>query len=180
VIILKVKERGYYLDIPGITPFRTPADVDISKVRIQLIISYLKNCGITKYEIISKNDKEVLYSNKDFELPKKEKKDEIDVRLTRIENAIGSRKNLQEEQITNKLNALEELSKKILERESVREIVYTSSQDVDGKPFVEELDEDPFIPDIDLSDLKLKGSSSETIKSTDDAEEAADMLSRLK
>ena len=100
--------------------------------------------------------------------------------LAQLSKKSGSEKRFSEEQITNKLNELGELTKKILEKESVREIVYTSSKEKSETPIVEELDEDTFIPDIDISDMKLKGNLTESIGELDDIESAVDMLSRLK
>ncbi len=190
MIKLKVKQRGHLLIIPGIAPFRTPAKIDISNVKIRLVVSALNNAGIDDYEIISKEDKkQVIYTKKDFVIPIKKELEGIDnvgPRLDKIERILlalskkGSKKYIPEEQITNKLKTLEELSQQILEKEMVREIVYTSTKESEGLPVVEELDEDTFIPDIDISDMELKGTSSKTIGSLDDVDEAADALSQLK
>lgn len=185
-MILKVKQKGLFLNIPGVAPFRTPAEVDISNLKIHLVVLSLKNNGVDEFEIHSKKDNKV-YTKKDFEKTKskdgKQMKD-VEERFDRIERMIAklgakseSKKYIPEEQITNKLQLLEQLAKQILEKESVREVVYTSSKD---KPVIEELDEDIFIPEVDVSELKLKGSSSETIGTLDDVDEAANALSQLK
>jgi len=189
MITLRVKDKGLLIEIPGITPFRTPAKMNITNIKLPFIIKILNNLGVQDYEIVSREgDKENIYTKKDFEKPKKKKNKDlskINERFNKIEELLyvlakkESNKNIPEEQITNKLNSLEELSKRILQKEIVREIVYTSSKDY-KTPIVEELDEDPFIPSIDLSEMKLRGSSSETLGEIDGAEEAADLLSRLK
>ena len=189
MIKLNVKERGYVVTIPGISPFRTPAKVDITKVRMPLVVTTLNNLGIQNYEIIAtQGDEKKIFTKKDFEKPKKSKKQDlskINERFNKLEKMLytlvkkQSDKSPPQEQITNKLEELERLSKRILEKEAVREVVYTSSGEKDG-PVIEELDDDKFIPDIDLSELDLKGSSSKKIGEVDGAEEAADMLSRLK
>ena len=51
MIILKVKQKGHVVDIPGVASFRTPAEVDISNAEINLVIFSLKNCGIDDFEI---------------------------------------------------------------------------------------------------------------------------------
>jgi hypothetical protein len=188
-----VKDRGHMVMIPGLAQFRTPAQIDISHVKIRLVISSLYNSGITDFEIVAKEDKhEVVYTKDDFELPKKDNKtepnlDKIDKRFNKIERMLqklvkkaDGNKNLPGEQITNKLNALEELSKRILEKESVREIVYTSTTEKSKSPIVEDLDEELYIPEIDIDDMELMGSVSEKIGEVEDVEEAADVLSRLK
>lgn len=193
MIKLKVKEKGNMIQIPGIAPFRTPAEIDISHVKLHLVVSSLNSSGINDYEIIAKEDKkEIVYTKDDFELPRKVEEshpdlDDINERFNKIEGILKnlvkkatSKKSLPEEQITNKLIALEELSKKILEKESVKEIVYTSSKDSSGGPVIEDLDDDLYVPEIYIDDMELKGSASETVGKVDDVEEAADMLSRLK
>lgn len=193
MITLNVKEKGYMIHIPGVAPFRTPAKIDVSHVKIQMVISSLYSAGVTDYEIVAKEDKkEVIYTQDDFELPKKGSGpdpglDKIDERFNKIEGILKqlikksqSEKPPSQEQITNKLNALEKLSKQILEKEIVKEIVYTSSKDGSKTPVIEELDDELFIPSIDIDDMELKGSVSEKIGELDDVEEAADILSRLK
>jgi hypothetical protein len=190
MITLIIKEKGQMVHLPGIAAFRTPAKIDISSIKLSLIVTVLNNSGISDYEIIS-NDSEqkIVYKKKDFELTgklKEPKQDlsKIDHRFNKIEQMIyalskkNSKNNEPEEQITNKLNALEELSRRILEKENVREIVYTSTHD--KPPIIEELDGDTFVPEVDISDMKLKGTSSKTVGKIEGVEEAADMLSRLK
>lgn len=191
MIKLNVKQKGHLLSIPGVAPFRTPAKVDITKLRLNMVISVLHNAGIDNYEIISKQgSNEIIYTKKDFET-KKEKKtddlDKIDDRFNKLERMLlqlvrkpHSIKGISEEQITNRLNTLEELSQRILEKEIVREIVYTSSQKDGETPLIEELGEDTFIPSIDISDMELKGTSSKTVGTIDDVDEAANALSQLK
>lgn len=191
MIKLNVKERGHVVTIPGITPFRTPAKVDITKLRMPLVIATLNNLGINNYEIVaSQGEERKVFTKKDFETkPKRKEQDlsKINERFNKLENmmyALLSKKQSNnfssEEQITNKLRELEQLSKKILEKEAVKEIVYTSSEERKG-PIIEELDDEKYIPDIDLTELELKGgTSSKKIGDVEGAEEAADMLSRLK
>jgi len=191
MIKLNVKEKGHILHIPGNAPFRTPAKVDITHMNLSMVITILNNNGITDFEITSTDgDEKRVYTKKDFEIgkePPKQDLSKIDERFNKIEKMLydlakkKSKKSDPQEQITNKLNALEELSKRILERERVKEIVYTSKYDGDSKkPIIEELDEDTFVPEVDISKMELKGSSSEKIGEIEGAEEAADMLSRLK
>ena len=62
----------------------------------------------------------------------------------------------------------------------MREIIYTSSKESGEGPIVEDLDDELFVPDIDIIDMKLRGSSAEVIGTLDDVDEAADALSQLK
>jgi hypothetical protein len=53
MVKLLIKTKGMFINIPGLIPFRTPAEVDITKVNINLVVSELKKNGIEKYKIIS-------------------------------------------------------------------------------------------------------------------------------
>ena len=67
MIILKIKQKGLYIEIPGITPFRTPAHVNITHVSIHLVASKLQAQGISNFEIVSDTKgKEKRYTEKDF------------------------------------------------------------------------------------------------------------------
>ena len=54
MIILKIKQRGLFIEIPGSSPTRTPAEIDITKCNIMVVDTYLRKLGITDYEILSK------------------------------------------------------------------------------------------------------------------------------
>jgi len=90
------------------------------------------------------------------------------------------------EQITNKLNRLEELSNKILEKkpEVVNRVVQVSNKKTNGKRFedepeIEELTS-KFIPEIDIANMKMKGGAKKTIKQDKvDIDDSADLLSRI-
>jgi vacuolar-type H+-ATPase subunit I/STV1 len=186
-----VKDKGNVINIPGIAPFRTPAEINITNVKLPIVIATLHNCGITDFEIVSKKEDKVKKETDNITIKQNgkvqlNKNDNINERFKRIEKSLSklitekdSKKSLSEEQITKKLAILEELSKKILERELVKQVVYTSVKENINNP-IEELDEEIYIPDVDISDLKIKGSSSQTVGEVDNVEEAADILSRLK
>ena len=50
---LKIADRGLIVEIPGIAPVRTPADIDISKIDINLVVAHLRKAGINNYKIVS-------------------------------------------------------------------------------------------------------------------------------
>lgn len=68
---LIIKKPGIFMNIPGITPFRTPAKIDISKVDIKLIISCLNRNGISEYEV--EDDEEVKIKDNYYEIIEPEK-----------------------------------------------------------------------------------------------------------
>lgn len=190
MITLRVRERGHLIEIPGLAPFRTPADIDVSKVGIRKVIGHLKVNGITKYEIVAiddKGDKEV-YNQEDF-TPKKKKKKKVDPykkqiesRFDKLEKMIMSllsrekkgNEDLNKEQITEKLEQLEELSKKILDKE-VGKIIYKDTKEKHKDK------EARFIPNVDIEDLKLKKSSVKSLKQDqkEEIDDAADSLSEV-
>ena len=90
------------------------------------------------------------------------------------------------EQITDKLNKLETLTQKILEKDIkvVERVVQqsvkkTKAKKFEDEPEIEELDT-TFIPNIDTSKMKLKGKSKKTVKQDKhDIDDSADLLSRI-
>ena len=190
MIILKVKQKGSVVDIPGINKVRTPAEVDISKIDINFVTIYLRKQGIYDYEIISVTDtgaREILPTQ--IPIVKKGKtkddgkwKDSIENRFNKLEsmliNFLGrkqSNSGVNSEQITDKLEKLEKLSEEIIRKQTV----VTSGVKHSDEPQIEELD-DKFIPDIDIDGMSMKGSTIKTIQSdSDDADETADLLSSI-
>lgn len=184
MIILKIKKPGYTIAIPGLSPSRSPVEVDISKLDIRVVAMYLKSADISEYEIIAdigKGSKEV-YTKKDFEIREKSKsepyKKEVNKRFNKLEKMLSTllireagKSSLEKEQITNKLNNLEKLLQKKLTTSFL-------NNTINNEPEVEELDS--FIPDINVSDLSIKSKGVKTIKQdSDDLEDAADILSGL-
>jgi hypothetical protein len=196
MLILKIKEKGLFVDIPGAIPARTPAEIDISKCNLGVVDAYLRKLGIKNYQILSQT-KEVS-SIKPSAVPDGSIDQKvINKRFSQLENMVAlllekqlDDKNENSEQITNKLEKLELLTKKILEKEPkvVERVVKTSVVKSEGtikkalkkEPEIEELDVG-FIPEINTSNLKIKGASKTTIKqeSNEDLDDAADLLSRI-
>jgi len=196
-ITLKIRDRGHIIAIPGVAPFRTPAKIDVTVADIRTIIGHLKVCGVEEYEIIAHNergDKEV-YKKEDFELPKKEGKEvekinyqkQIDKRFNKLEKMIaklasknsGNQGN-NKEQITNKLEKLELIAQKILDEATTKEVLYMKTPgQIIKDDNIEDL-EDAYIPEVDVSDMKMVSSGVQTLKQDDDdLKDSADMLSNL-
>lgn len=192
MITLRVREKGHLIEIPGVAPFRTPADIDVSRIEIRKVIGHLKVCGITDYQIVAvdkKGNKET-YNQEDFTPKKKKKKKavvdpykkQIESRFDKLEKMIMSlltrekkgNEDLNKEQITEKLEQLERISKEILSKRP--DVIYKDSK---GRKKVKE--EERFIPSIDIKDLKLKSSSVKSLKQDqkEDIDNAADSLSEL-
>lgn len=192
MITLKVKEKGHLLEIPGLAPFRTPANIDVSRIGIRNVIGHLQVNGITDYEIIAvspQGDKEV-YKQEDFEPEKKKTKKKVDPyrkqiegRFDKLEKMISmlfnremkGKEDSNKEQITEKLERLEKISEEILKNHKVKGIIYH-----DVKKRDEDV-EDSFIPEIDIDSLKLRSSSVKSVKQDqkEEIDDAADSLSKL-
>lgn len=188
MIILKIKEKGHLVDIPNIPPFRTPAEIDISKGDIRTIVGYLKVCDIKDYEIIATNENErEVYKSEDFNPPKKVKKGDgkkLEKRIDKMEKIISSLyektsndSNRNEEQITNQMI---EFQKQVLD--AIKNInpgshsgVTQETKEVDLSEYVE-----PFIPEIDIEGMKIRSQGKhKTMKKDSDTDGAADALSKL-
>jgi hypothetical protein len=189
-IKLEIKQVGHIILIPGISEFRTPANVDITRVNIRSVIVALKNAGIDDYKIISetKGKKEV-YTKKDFHMDEdgrnSKNKCKVKERLDRMEQGIELLKlvnkedeRLSKEQIINincKLDRLEELVTKSLETSRV---VKDRVEDIDNEITIEEIDS--FIPEVELDDMKISSSDNiKIVKKEEDAESSADALVNL-
>lgn len=187
MIFLKVKDKGHYLEIPGLPAFRTPVKANITHVSIGMVVTALKAQGIEKFEIVSDiPGKEQFLTQDDFkdkiEKKPKDKESKLGDKITKLENIIAklitkkmSKSDLNEEQITKRLDSIEGL---ILSR-SIQTPYHEVHQEGDG-PLVEELD--TFIPEVDIGGMKMSGTSVEekVREETDDTDETADLLSSIR
>jgi hypothetical protein len=168
MVILKIKEKGYYITIPGITPFRTPAEVDITSANLAIVVSVLHSNGIDKFEIVSDTPgKQKTLTQNDFNIFKKEEKEEKnDKKYDDLTDQIGELKGM-----INKL-----LQRNVIEkREQIIERVF---EKIPTKPVVEEVEE-LFIPEINIPNARIK-SKTETINKEGDVFVNVDLLSKLK
>ena len=189
MIVLKIKEKGIVVDIPGTKKVRSPVELDISNVDLNLVTMYLRKHGIENYSIVSITDsaqKEVLPRRLFSSKKKKESvswKDNLESRFSKLEgllvNMLGKKQDTNDtgtEQITNKLEKLEKLSEEIIRKQETGTPVTVVKSD---EPKIEELDE-KFIPSIDIDGMTMKGSTIKTLQSdSEDADEAADLLSSI-
>jgi hypothetical protein len=181
MITLKIKKKGFFIEIPGMPPFRTPADVNISHVSIPLVASVLKAQGIERFEIISDTKgKEKVLTQKDFVVDKKKPTStDYEGRFNILESLMNKLLQKQtsdlpskKEQITNRLNNIEKLLK------NKTKVIHISQEKVNKK---DKETYDTFIPEIDLEGLKMKGKASQkTIKQDkSDIDNNADLLSSI-
>ena len=194
MLILKIRDKGMYVHIPGTLPTHTPADIDVSKCNLSLVYTYLRQMGIKKFEIVSSGENKIIKAPdmKDSSIDQKV----INQRFSKLERMMEmllqqktEDKTENSEQITKKLNQLETLAKKLLEKEpTVVEkqaaprrsgSVVKSRVKKKAEPQIEEID-DTFIPEIDVSGMKMKGASKQTVKRDEmDIDDSVDLLSRI-
>lgn len=176
MLILKIKDKGHYINIPGLPPLRTPVNIKADKLNLNLAEVALRKANIKNYQIISVEEvhepkkEEIKY----VEIPVKIENDDkiskleamVELLLSReIEKTSESR-----EQITNKLDRFEKI---LLERTKPKSI--ESNED----PVVEELDV-VYVPEVDIQGMEIKGDSTkETIKQEEDFDENANLLADL-
>ena len=189
MITLKIKEAGHTIAIPGLKVMRSPVELDISKLDIRVVSMYLKTSGIEKYEIVAKTpqgEKET-YTNKDFDVVEKRKskpkQSDADIKIKKLESMMEillarelGKSSENKEQINNKLDNLEKLFQsgiQVVDKSPARRDILKG-----GEPEIEELDS--FIPEVDISNMKLSSDNIKTVKQEDDGiEDAADALSGL-
>jgi hypothetical protein len=178
---LTIREKGRYIEIPGVAAFRTPATMDVTKIKLSILIQALHSCGVNNYELVSEDEKgSVVYLGKDpiTKLPEKKNDPELSNRLERMEDLLlklisngTGQKAANSEQITNRLNRIERMLKQ------GNKVIY---KEIGGNPIVEEMD-DQYIPEIDISDMKISGNITKTLGKTSkgDIDSVVDMLSNL-
>jgi ABC-type Na+ efflux pump permease subunit len=160
MVKLLIKTKGMFINIPGLIPFRTPAEVDITKVNINLVISELKKNGIEKYKIIS-DDSISLEKTIDRMIVKRNSFRNNITEIKKIDDSSEILKNQQKsilkiEGLLEKfLNSDVLTSKTSYERKRAEEeISFTKPK----KKFDDSVDD--FIPSINLENINLKGTSS--------------------
>lgn len=183
MITLRIRKKGLFIEIPGMSPFRTPAEANISHISIPLVVSTLKAQGITKFEIISDTQgKEKILTQKDFIVEKKGPiSNGYEGRFNKLESLMKkllekqtSDLPLKKEQITNRLNNIEKLLLK-----NKTKVIHVSEEKIKKK---DKETHDTFIPEIDLKGLEMKGKvSQKTIKQDkSDIDDNADLLSNIR
>jgi hypothetical protein len=190
MITLKIKEVGHTVAIPGLQVARSPVILDISKLDIRVVYMYLKTSGIEKYEIIAETSQGLKenYTQEDFDVFEKQKPDskqkDLNKKFAKLEKMMKillSRETgntiPDKEQINNKLDRLEKLFKdgiQFVDKTPARRKILKGDE-----PEIEELNS--FIPEVDISDMKLSSDNIKKVKKDEDdgLETSVDMLSDL-
>lgn len=171
MINLIIKQPGYSIQIPGTKETKTPSIIDISRVNINIVVTYLKSMGITNYEI--------LYSDK--------KKEKIPVKEKPI-NLNNDKINTDKlDSLKNELFEIKKLLKNIVEKQTKNDIDTTLDTKYNKHVrIIKSLKEDEdidFIPTINTDGLSTVGNlSTKSGKRSDDLDifDSVNLLKSLK
>jgi hypothetical protein len=181
--VLKIKDKGLYVSIPGLNPARTPTELDITKCDLSLVLSYLRSNGIKDFTIVSKSQSgEKVLKSRDLVINKKKEKTDtnnLEKRLDRLEDMLSkvlvNKQTDSNDKIKNKLDFLEVLIKNLKNSEQI-DIQKPSFK---KEPDIEELD--GFIPEIDIKGMSMKGDFKEDVieQNNEKLNDSAELLSKL-
>jgi hypothetical protein len=170
MLILHIKEKGRYIELPEFKPFRTPAKVDISNLNLTKILMYLKSNNITRYEIVSTNDEIIQIEKQDIKL---EKNKAVDVSM--ITELLSQDK----EQMTNRLDRIESFLKDLLKK---KPDTITVRESIEVNKNLKEPEIDmvaSFIPSINIDGFGGNTTTDTTISSRRDISDSVELLQKL-
>ncbi len=154
---------GLTIKLPGIAPVQTPAEINIDKVDLNLVVSYLRQYGLTKYKITEEPGSGNIKITKPKVEEDKKQGENTDLSLLKDEFA-----------------SIKHLLQKLVDKEpSVVNIIKDGLETTDGKSkkFGED-DTDSFIPAIETDGLELKGETV-TSKESEDVSDNVEALKKL-
>lgn len=169
---LIIKDKGFFITIPKIAPFRTPAIVNISKLDVNQVLIELRKYGIEDFVIKYEPDKKDIQQEQILNY--KSKKEEK-IFIEKNHNEIFGKR------IQNIEKLLKELVKNKTSQVIIEKTIINKETDSIKKEKEDDFDEDDFIPDIDISNLKLKESKSTKREevNTNNIKKTSDLLSNL-
>ena len=165
MIKLIIEKKGFYIELPKIPPFRTPAKVDISKLNLGQVTSELRKQGIKDYVILEGVDKP----------PKRNKKKKAVSKNGTSIDLSGVHKRFDKIE-----GLLQEVMNTRSEVREVRTIIKGSDTEVkfgDKEKEIENVDQ--FVPEVDVSGMKVRTSEFKTEKLDSDIEESSELLSKI-
>lgn len=174
---LIINQPGLFLRLTGVAPIRTPAKIDITKLNMTLLLSELNMNSVTDYQIISNPEN---------------KKKKIIIKDKPVDELLESLKDIESNKETNKNNI--DMRKDLSEIKSILKDILNKPSTIIEKSSYSSLDgdniskkeskrkkkiSDDFIPEVNLSNLELKSSNVDVIKSDIDISENVDLLSKI-
>ena len=160
MLILKITESGHTFDLPGMNGIKTPTEINISKMSTDLVLAVLRRNGITKYEILNKEN------IKKIEEPKIEKVIEtiyINNESPELRNKVDNIETL----LVTFLNNFKNNEPLVNEKKKIQSIII-NEEDVD------------FVPSIDISGMSSKGSAIKTVSTLNDNNDIKETANLLK
>ena len=173
--VIYIKKPGMIINIPGHNPLRTPCKIDLSKFKLDMILCDLRKNGINDYELTTSDGKKFDAEESVLELKEIENKTEKD---NRIDQILDEMKDHGEA-----ISKIENLLKKFVESGFVLKEKQDEPQETVGFKKKTKVDEkvDDFIPEINIKNLKIKGSkaSEQVIKSKSDVKDNVEKLKNV-
>jgi len=174
MIKLIIDDLGYTLIING-KEYKSPCQVNIPLVKLNDVVRYLRAKGISKYKFISDTEQPRPVKRVISRKEEPNKPEEINQYYNEPKTNLIYKT---DPNISEKLDRLEELIKKISEKDPV--IIQQITSTENGKNIIKSKDnEDTFIPSVNTSDLKLKVSGSKILENEKTDTSAVDALSKL-
>ncbi len=162
MIELIIKKGGYYIELPGIAPFRTPVKVNISKLNIKEVKTMLRGQGVGEYEIINGKDKLAKKATK--------KVDMLNDKVSTVDF----------KELHKRFDNLEKIIQKFVDNGSKVHEIRTIIKEVIGetKPSEDEIDDiEQFIPEVNTQGMKIKTSGFKIEKLDGGLEKSSRLLS---
>jgi len=172
---LIVKDPGCSFTLPRVGLVRTPCNIEISGVDINLVIVALKMNGLSKYQIVEDEKPQVIKTlPKNTKIAKAKKPEKVIVQ--RIKDGVSSK---ELSKLNRKFELLMDGMNKLMEGGSIKP-KKSFSKTVSTGPKIESLDDDEFVPEISLDGMEISDTKSEEIYVESDISESADILRELK
>lgn len=167
MIKLIIKERGYILNLRGMSPIRTPAKIDVTRSDLNYIITELRRMGIQNFVIKYGSDEQIIKEVEEttFKIEKDQDKEE---QIHKSPDLNG---------IYKRLDSIESLLQGISAGREIIEKRIIIDGEKEKSKFVEP--EEAFIPTVDTSGLSLKGKTFKQEESSEDVKDKSRKLSKI-
>jgi len=162
MIFLIIDKPGLVIRLPNSKPVRTPAEINITGKDLNIVISYLKQYGVSNYKIVNK-----FVDKKKIKSKQKEKEENKSIDLSEL-NA--------------RFDNIESLLINLLNSEPTKHTEYIiQPSEKSGTPKVEELnDEIDFIPEILSDNMTLTNPDVKIKESDENIDDSVESLKSLK
>ena len=158
---LIIEQHGLFIDLTDLAPFRSPAEIDITRKNVNRIINELRSLGIEDFVIESKPG-----IKRKTEPEKIEKQPNVVVDFNELKDTINE--------------LMKEVKNKQPEKTVVVEKHIIENNNLKNKKIDDIEEEDSFIPSIDTSGMSVKGKQKyKTKKGSNDINESVEKLRKF-